>query len=116
MKRRATLYLCRLLMAATMLLPYSAHAGMIGTEQAAAGARVARASLASVLERAEVASQLGALGVDAEAAKARVAAMTDEEARLLAGRIDTLPAGGTALGLALIVAALIAAAIIYRYR
>ncbi len=53
-----------------------------------------RAQIYSVLERAEVRSQLEALGVDAAEVKARVAAMSDAEASALADRIETLPAGG----------------------
>ena len=33
-------------------------------------------------------------GVDANAAKARVAALTDEEAHKIAGNLDKMPAGG----------------------
>ena len=106
--------MCRVLVAATALLPLSgAQAGMIGTDQ---GAGYGRAAVARMVERADVASQLQALGVDPAAAKLRVAAMTDEEARLLAADLAGQPAGGTSIGLALIVAAIIAAVILYRYR
>jgi hypothetical protein len=46
------------------------------------------------LDRAEVQAQLQVYGVSAAEVKARVGALTDEEAAELAARIDTLPAGG----------------------
>ena len=65
-----------------------------------------RAQLLGVLERAEVQSQLQAHGVSLEQAKARVAALSDAEAAQLLAQIESLPAGGDALG-ALISAVLI---------
>jgi hypothetical protein len=53
-----------------------------------------RAAIYSVLEREEVLTQLLAHGVSPEDVKARVAALTDEEAAQLAGEIENLPAGG----------------------
>jgi len=41
-----------------------------------------------------VEDRLKALGVAPELAKKRVGSMTDEEVLVVAGRIDTLPAGG----------------------
>jgi hypothetical protein len=73
-----------------MVLP--AQAALLPTESALAGAE--RARIAALLERADVAQQLQAHGVDPAAVKARVAALTDEEAAQLAGQIDALPAGG----------------------
>lgn len=114
MKHAARRWICRVLVAATALLPLSgAQAGMIGTDEAAGHGR---AAVERLVARADVASQLQALGVDPEAAKLRVAAMTDEEARLLAADLGGQPAGGTSFGLALVAAAIIAAVILYRYR
>ena len=62
--------------------------------------------LLRILERADVQQQLQAHGVTLEQAKARVAALSDAEAAQLTAQIDSLPAGGDALG-ALITAALI---------
>jgi hypothetical protein len=55
----------------------------------------ARARLLAQLDRAEVARGLAERGLSAEAARERVAALTDDEARELADRIDHLPAGGS---------------------
>ena len=85
-------------------VPLPAQAGMIATEQAAASA--ARARLAGLLERADLQAKLAAYGVKASDVKARVAALSDDEAAQLAAQIDNAPAGGDAAG-ALIGAALI---------
>jgi uncharacterized protein DUF6627 len=73
-------------------LPLPAHAGIVSTDAALASAQ--RDRIASVLERADVRAQLEAYGVRAADVKARVAALTDEEAAQLAGQLDSLPAGG----------------------
>jgi hypothetical protein len=43
------------------------------------------------------------MGVDADAARARVDALTDDEATDLAARIDQLPAGGDILGVIFVI-------------
>lgn len=70
-------------------LPLPVQAGMIGT-----GDLLQRERIHEFLDRADVQAQLLARGVNPEAAKARVAAMTDAEAAELAARIDELPSGG----------------------
>lgn len=87
---------CHLLVVSMLLMPFQAiHAGMIGANEAtvAASAQADRASVLSVMNRSDVASQLQTLGLDPQTAKDRVAAMTDEEVRSLAGKLDSLPAG-----------------------
>jgi len=89
--------LCRFLAVALMLLPYqTAHAGMIGSDQAAtpASAQADRSTVASYLARAQTVSEMQTLGVDAQAAQDRVAAMTDAEVGAIAGKINEQPAGG----------------------
>jgi hypothetical protein len=82
-------------------LPPQAMARMIGTEEAAsaqtATAPVDRGALIALLERADVRQQLEALGVDPRDARARVDALTDEQARDLAARMDEMPAGGASI-------------------
>ena len=73
-------------------VPLPAHAGIVSTDAAFASAE--RGRIASMLERADVRAQLEAYGVRAADVKARVAALTDEEAAQLAGKLDSLPAGG----------------------
>jgi hypothetical protein len=50
----------------------------------------------ALLARPEVVKELERMGIPADEARARVGAMTPEEVRSLAGRIDALPAGGQA--------------------
>ena len=87
---------CRVLVVAMLTLSFqTAHAGMIGTGQAAAagGAQAERTLVLSVLDRAETVAQLQAQGIDPSIARERVAAMTDQEVRQIAGDIQTAPAG-----------------------
>jgi hypothetical protein len=80
-------------------LTQTAQAGMIGTEQiqAAATAQQNHAKVEAALNRPEVLAQLEQMGVSKADAQARVAAMSDEEAAAMAGKIDNLPAGGSDL-------------------
>jgi hypothetical protein len=88
--------LCRLLALAMLSLSMqSAQAGMVATGQLLDQSGVApdRAALLEAVNRPEVAAQMRALGVEPEAARARVAAMTAEEVSSLAGGMHSLPAG-----------------------
>lgn len=76
-------------------MPLPASAGIVTTDQVQASTE--RDKVRSFLDRTEVRSQMQALGVDADAALARVNALTDEEVQNLAGRIDQLPAGGDSI-------------------
>ncbi|HET9822968.1 MAG TPA: PA2779 family protein [Burkholderiaceae bacterium] len=69
---------------------------LIATEQATAPA--GRALLERSLQRADVVAALQARGVNVDAARARVAALTDEEAAQVAAEIDKAPAGGDVVG------------------
>lgn len=75
--------------------PVALHAEMIGTDRvattAAAGSNADSVSL--FLQRPEVTAQLESMGLSAQTAQERVAAMTAEELSELAGKIDSLPAG-----------------------
>lgn len=96
--------LCRLLMVLMVWTPmHMANAGMIGTDQIVSTSAAAdRDTVMQFLGRAEVTNQLQTLGIDPAAARDRVAAMTDEEVRVIAGKIATQPAGGDALGVLLL--------------
>lgn len=89
---------CRVLVVAMMTLSFqSARAGLIGAEQVAAdgAASTQRSMVMSVLDRAETAVQLQAQGIDPAMARERVASMTDQEVRQLAGDMQTAPAGAS---------------------
>jgi hypothetical protein len=89
------------LLAITLVVPLPARAAMLSTESALGPDRE---RIAQILDRTDVQAQLQAFGVSAAEVKARVAALTDEEAAELAARIGELPAGGVnVLGVVLIV-------------
>jgi len=92
--------ICRLLIVLMAWTPFQwAQAGMIGTDQVVAStAQADRAAVLNFVSRADVASQLQSFGIDASTAKDRVAAMTDQELRTIAGRIDAMPAGASSSG------------------
>ena len=82
-------------------LALPAQAGIVSSEALVAGTQQER--LAGLLQRSDVRARLQAYGVDPLQAMERVAALSDEEAARLAAQIDELPAGGDALGVALVV-------------
>ncbi len=101
----------RLLIVCLIGLPFQVSAGMIGTDTvvSAAQAQAARTAVLSQITRADVAGQLQSLGLTPQAAKDRIAALTDSEVTTLAGQIDSLPAGadGGALLLLILIGVLI---------
>jgi hypothetical protein len=94
-----------LLVAVAMLvvsLPLgTAQAALVSTEQLLAGSDAAaeRARVMAFLERADVREQIVALGVDPSEAAARVQALSDAQVREIAGQLDQLPAGQSAVGI-----------------
>jgi hypothetical protein len=100
MKSSWARWLCRLLMVLMVWSPVQfAQAGMIGTDQIVTAASQAdRTTVLEFLGRAEVANQLQSLGLDAKSATDRVAAMTDAEVQMLAGKINSMPAGADSTG------------------
>jgi hypothetical protein len=95
------------LMAALSAPSGVAHAGLVGTEQLVEQrAGTARERVAGFLARDDVRAEMEALGIAPAEAEARVAALSDDELAAVAERIDTLPAGQSAVG-AIVGAALI---------
>jgi hypothetical protein len=76
-----------LLFAVALAAP-QAYAEMIAT----GGAE--RERVMTLMERPEIAQALEKMGIPADQAKARVAAMSEAEVASLAGKLDALPAGG----------------------
>jgi len=76
---------------AGMGLPLPAQAGMLPTPTAAT--EPAKQRIIGLLERSDVRAKLEALGVNPTDAKARVAALNDDEAAQLAAKLDSLPVG-----------------------
>ena len=86
-----------ILFAAALLLPFQgARSELISTETLASEARIEaeRDKLRHFLARDDAQRKLTALGVAPELAQQRVDVLTDAEVLQLAGKIDSLPAGG----------------------
>ncbi len=79
------------------------RAALVTTEEAVAR-DTGRDRIRLFLERVEVRDQLEALGVDPDAARARVSGLSDTEVAMIAGRLDELPAGSNTEGVLLILA------------
>ena len=115
MKHFLARHICRFLIVCMGAFPFGAYADMIGTDQVAAAvqAAAARDKLRDFVSRSEVRSQLQDLGISPSTAQARVNALTDAEVAGIAGRIDSLPAGG--ISPYAVVAALLVAGLIFHY-
>lgn len=77
------------------------QAAMIGTDTQLQQeqSRYDRQQLLQLLDREDMQQQLQAMGVDQDAAKARVAQMTDSEIQQLNAKLAEMPAGGDAVGI-----------------
>ena len=89
----------------SLAIPQPAYAAMLSTGAAIAAGD--RDRIVTLVNRAEVRTQLEAYGVNPADVKARIAVLTDEEAAQLARKIENLPAGGDAAGALLGVALLV---------
>ncbi|KAA0014355.1 PA2779 family protein [Billgrantia pellis] len=78
---------------------------LVSTQAAlsAESATADRERIQEILSRADVQEQLVAQGVDLDEVEARVAALSDEEARQMAEQLDQLPAGASVVGALLVV-------------
>ena len=84
-------------------LPFTAQAGLIATDEAiATAAQGDRAKVLNFIARADVQKQLQAQGLTSDGAQERIAALTDAEVQQIAGKIDSLPAGGTSGAVAVV--------------
>jgi len=79
--------------------PMIAQAGLIGTLQAVEADTRAQdlATVSAALARDQVREQFAALGVEPAELETRIAALTDSELRMLAGKVAEAPAGADAL-------------------
>ena len=111
MRSRTMAATCRVLIVALLSLSFqTAHAGMIGTDQAvsAAAAQTDRGAVLALLDRAETVAQMQAQGLDPSVARDRIATMSDTEVHTLASTMDMAPAGGTSnWGVAIVIGILI---------
>ena len=99
LRRRVALALAMVLFLLTGPID-AARAALITTEQATAGkaATSDRDRVAAFLARDDVRAQMVALGVDPAEAAQRVAGLSDAEVQRIAGHLDQLPAGQSAIG------------------
>ncbi len=81
-----------LIAGAFAFLASPASAEIVSTEQVQVQSD--RERVREFMSRQGAEERLKALGVAPEDAKKRVDALTDEEIRVIAGKLDTLPAGG----------------------
>lgn len=81
------------------------QAAMMSTEQMVQiqQGQMDREQVAEILDRAEVQEQLVALGVSPDEVKERVAVMTDAEVAELNQHLADLPAGGSVVGLIVLI-------------
>ncbi len=81
-------------------LPVPAQARMMSTDDVLAQHSVGsdRERVTAFLQREDVRQQMSAMGVSADEATQRVAALSDQEIARIAGQIPDQPAGGDALG------------------
>ncbi|MCY1276552.1 hypothetical protein D9M68_352840 [compost metagenome] len=73
-----------------------AQAGMIGTDEAVSTQQQSndRAKIDAFLTQSQVQDEMRAMGVDAATARARVKALTNEEAAQIVQKMDSAPVGG----------------------
>ena len=98
LRRGVALVLAVVMLAISMPLG-TARAALVTTDQVLAESDGAtdRERVLAFLGRAEVREQIVALGVDPAEAVARVAALSDAQVREIAGQLDQLPAGQSAV-------------------
>jgi uncharacterized protein DUF6627 len=107
--------LCRTIMVVLVLVSYDASASMIGTEQAATSGYSPSHLLSPERARVALTTRLQSMGVDADAARERVDALSDNEARELADKLERAPAGASA-GYILFALVLVLFGVWYWYR
>lgn len=90
-------------------LPVPAQARLISTDSVLAGqaSNAERQRVQDFLARADVRQQMQSLGVSADEASSRVAALSDQEIHRIAGQLPDEPAGGDGLGVIIGAAVLI---------
>ncbi len=97
--------LCGALSAVLIITTTPASAGMIGSDQILVQEAQAtqRAQVQAFIARDDVRKQMELLGVNPALATERVASLTDSELQQLSQNIGNMPAGGSAVGLVLVV-------------
>jgi len=100
-RQKFTQFICTVVCAIPLVTVQTyAHAGVITPEQYldVTDRRATLDRVDAVLARAEVQQALSRHGVDPALASTRAAALNDQELLLLADNLESLPVGGSALG------------------
>jgi len=81
--------------------PHQAVAALVGTDRVFDAERVqnARELIHSLMAREDIQAALVHQGIDPQEAQARAESLSDAEAVRLAGAIESLPAGGSTVGI-----------------
>jgi Family of unknown function (DUF6627) len=81
--------------------PHHAMAALVGTDRVFDAEQVqnARGLIHELMAREDIQAALVRQGIDPQEAQSRAESLSDAEAVRLAGAIETLPAGGSSLGL-----------------
>jgi hypothetical protein len=89
--------------------PSQAMAALVGTERVFDAERVqnAREIIHGLMAREDVQTALVREGIDPQEAQARAESLSDAEAVRLAGAIESLPAGGSALGIIVVASVIV---------
>lgn len=103
MKNRFFRTLCAALITSLCVLHVPAQAAPMLSTDSAIEISAERAEVMTFLDRADVVSAMQSQGLDPAQARARVAALSDDEVHALKGKIGDLPAGGDVLGLIFLV-------------
>ena len=98
LRRGVALLLAVVMLAISMPLGTARAAVLTTDEVLAESGATDRERVLAFLDRADVRQQIVALGVDPAEAAARVAALSDAQVREIAGQLDQLPAGQSAVG------------------
>lgn len=115
MKNAFRRFVSQALIVSLAALPFTAQAGLIGTDEVVAPtqAQAERAKVRDFLARADVQQQLQHHGLTAQAAQERVDALTDAEVRQIAGQVDTVPAGAASGAVAVVGLTVLLVAVTY---
>jgi hypothetical protein len=98
MKSLTFRFICRFLVVVMALVTplQQVQASMVSTDQAQVTSQTQpeRERIRAFLDREDVRARLQANGISANEAKDRVAALSDDEVKRIAGKLDSAPAGG----------------------
>lgn len=98
-RRTVSLLLIAALLVGSLPVAAATGSGLVGTDAALAAHQTSadRQQIREILARDDVQQQLLAQGVNPQQVEARVAALSDEEARQMAAQLEEMPAGASSV-------------------